>query len=277
MISRRDIVSKLSATGMAEVAAARAKRAETLRKLTADPFDLNNKTHVKALKEYTDQFELSSNQMYLYQALSTGLKAYSGSWLVGFFLPIPEFANYFLTGFLYFGIAGLILERFSMTDFCEQLDEMRTVYNWCLKGGNANYSSDIDNTDNLAYPDTQRMVKLMAPLCSTDFMLAWPRVVAQTEESSGIVSNAFSWGYSAWTSASSFFSAAPKTNQDQLMRIRELKSNVETSSLDVGVFAGFERAIKYFVTDTEFRNILKEKLSQPIQSVKEYIPKAIMS
>lgn len=262
---------------MAEVAAARAKRAETLRKLTAEPFDLKNKTHVKALKEYTDQFELSSNQMYLYQALSTGLTAYSGSWLVGFFLPIPEFANYFLTGFLYLGIAGLILERFSMTDFYEQLDEMRTIYNWCLKGGNANYGSDIDNTDNLAYPDTQRMVKLMAPLCSTDFMLAWPRVVEQTEKSNGMVSNALSWGYSVWTATSSFFSTAPKTNQDQLMRIRELKSNVETRSLDVGVFAGFEQAIKYFVTDTEFRNILKEKLSQPIQSVKEYIPKAIMS
>lgn len=270
-------MGKLSAVGMAEVEAARAKRAEALRTLTAVPFDLNNKTHTKALKDYSDQFELSVNQMYLYQALSTGLTAYSGSWVVGFFLPLPDFVNYFLTSFLYLGVAGMILERFSMTDFYEQLNEMKTIYNWCLKNGNVNYSADIDNTDTLAYPDTQRMVKLIAPLCSTDFMLAWPRVTAQTEQTSGMVSSAFSWGFGALSSASSLFYSSPKVSQDQLTRIRELKSNVETRSLDVGIYTGLEQSIKYFATNTEFRVMLKDKVSQPIQSVKEYIPKAMMS
>lgn len=257
---------------MAEVEAARAKRAEALRALTAAPFDLNNKTHAKALKEYTDQFELSVNEMYLYQALSTGLTAYGGSWLVGFFLPVPDFVNYFLTSFLYLGVAGMILERFSMTDFYEQLAEMKTVYNWCL-------SAEVENSlDNLAYPDVQRMVKLMAPLCSTDFMQVWPKITTQTEESSNMFSNTLSWGYAAVSSAASFFSSSSsKPSQDQLARIRELKVNVETRAFDVGIYTGLEQSIKYFATNTEFRTILRDKISQPIQSVKEYIPKAMMS
>ena len=211
--------------------------------------------------------------MYLYHALSTGLTTWGGSWIVGFFLPIPEFAKTFLTASLYLGIGGYILETFSTTDFYEQLEEMKTIYNWVLKGNGANYSLNIDKANKkLENADIQRMIKCMANFCSTEFMIAWPNVVDSAEEQSGIVSTAFSWGYSMVASPLSLFSSPAKPNPDQLARIREFRANVETRKFDVGVFAGFEQSIRYFFTNPDFKAILSAKVSEPVQNLKNMIP-----
>ncbi|MCL9684312.1 hypothetical protein [Legionella maioricensis] len=267
-------MGKLNASKMSEIATERAKRTEKLRVLTSTPFDLDNKEHTGALKNYIDSFELTVNQMYLFQAMSAGLTTWGGSWIVGFFLPIPDFANYFLTAVLYFGVAGYILERFSMTDFFEQLAEMKTIYNWCLKNGQENYGSAADNTQNLAYPDIQRMIKLISPLCSTEFMLAWPKE-AKEEDQKGGLSSVLSTGYSIVSSTFSLFSSSTKPKID-LNRIRELKVNVETRNFDVGVFNGLEQAIKYFATSPDFRELMTAKIRQPVETVKQMVPSAIM-
>lgn len=61
---------------MAEVGVERAKRKEALRVLTSSSFNLDNKEHTQALEKYIKQFELSVNQMYLYQTMSTALTAW---------------------------------------------------------------------------------------------------------------------------------------------------------------------------------------------------------
>ncbi|HAU1181590.1 TPA: hypothetical protein JBI17_02330 [Legionella pneumophila] len=268
-------MGKVNAVGMAEVGVERANRKEALRVLTSSPFNLDNKEHTQALEKYIKQFELSVNQMYLYQAMSTALTAWGGSWIVGMFLPIPEFANHLLAACLYLGATGYILESFSMTDFYEQLEEMKVLYNWCLKNNKENYSTDIDNTNSLLYPDIQHMIKLMAPLCPTDFMIAWPKEVKTAETQSGILSNTLSIGYSIVSTPFSLFSTASKPSQDQVQRIKDLKVQVETRGLDLGVFAGFEQAIKYFATNSDFRDLLKAKLTQPVNSVKSMLQTAI--
>ncbi|CZH98589.1 Uncharacterised protein [Legionella pneumophila] len=268
-------MGKINAVGMAEVGVERAKRKEALRVLTSSPFNLDNKEHTQTLEKCIKLFELSVNQMYLYQAMSTALTAWGGAWIVGMFLPIPEFANHLLAACLYLGVSGYILESFSMTDFYKQLKEMKVLYNWCLKNNKENYSTDIDNTNNLLYPDIQRMIKLIAPLCSTDFMIAWPKEVKTAETQNGILSNTLSLGYSIVSAPFSLFSTTSKPSQDQVQRIKDLKVQVETRGLDLGVFAGFEQAIKYFATNSDFRELLKAKLTQPVNSVKSMLQTTI--
>ena len=265
-------MGKLSNSKMMEIEQQRAKRKEELRVLTATPFDVTKKKQIKDLKKYLDKFELSVNQMYLYQSLSSGLTAWFGARAIGLFLPIPDFITYFLTASLYFGVAGYVLETFSMTDFYEQLTELKEIYNWCLKGGSPDYSSDRDNTDNLDHPEIQRMVKLIAPLCSTDFMLAWPKE-STSEEPKGTWSSVL---YSGYTAASSFFSSSGKPGVN-LNRIHELKVGVETRGFDVGVFNGFEQSIRYFVTNPDFRKLMNSIVNQPLDTVKNILPAAISS
>jgi hypothetical protein len=267
-------MGKLDASKISEIATERAKRTEKLRVLTSTPFSLDNKEHTRALKNYLDSFELTVNQMYLFQAMSAGLATWGGSWIVGFFLPIPDFANYFLTAVLYFGVAGYILERFSMTDFFEQLAEMKTIYNWCLKGAQDNYSSAIDNTQSLIYPDIQRMIKLIAPLCTTEFMLAW-RKETEGEEQKGVVSSIISTGYTIVSAPFTLFSSSKKSSVD-LNRVRELKVNVETRNFDVGVLNGFKQALEYFATSPDFRELMTAKIRQPGETVKTMIPGAAL-
>lgn len=268
-------MGKLNPKGMSDLTTERVKKSEALRKLTAIPFDLSNIEQQQALKKHLDAFELQVNQMYLYQAMSTGIKTWFGSFVVGRFLPIPDFANYFLSAFLYLGTAAYILERFSMTDFYEQLQEMKAIYNWCLKNNNESYTSDTDNTKNLNTPDIQRFIKLLAPLCETEFMIAWPKEVVRTGETANALSKTLSAGYSAIASTCSLFfrSTAPTIDQN---RIRDLKINVETRGLDVGVFNGLEQATRYFATNAQFRELLTTQLTRPLDIVKQLIPGSII-
>lgn len=158
-------MGKINKEGMAKVKEQREQRTQSLQQLTSSPFNLTNSDQQLALKKYINAFELNVNQMYLYQALGKGMTAWAGSWVVGRLLPIPDFVNYFLTAFLYVGVTSYMVEHFKMTDFFEQLEDMKALYNWCLKNNQNTYSGSIDNTQKLYSPEIQRLIKLLAPLC----------------------------------------------------------------------------------------------------------------
>jgi hypothetical protein len=257
-------VGILTVEGMTAVEKAKKTRENALRTLTSKPFNLNDDQQLSTLKEYINKFECSANQMYLFQAMSTGLTTWGGSWLVGFLLPIPEFANYFLSMFLYCGAAGYILQNFSVADFHNQLEEMKTIYNWCLKKNQSEYDG-TENTAILSNPEIQRFMKVIAPLCTTEFMVTWKKVT-EPEEAKGGLSNAFSYAYS-------FFSSS-KSSVD-LNRLQDLKASVERRELDVGVFKGCEEAVRYFATNPHFRALLMAKVKQSGESIKEMMPSVL--
>ncbi len=259
------IVGKLTVEGMTAVEKAKKERAEALKALTSKPFNLNDDEQQAALKKYINDFEYSANLMYLFQGMSTGLTAWGGSWLAGFLLPIPEFANYFLSMFLYCGAAGYILQNFSLADFHNQLDEMKVLYNWGLKKSQPEYDGATDNTATLTNPDIQRMIKLMAPLCSTEFMLAWKKITVTEETKTSIWSGVYNV-YSLFSS--------PKPNVD-LNRLQDLKASVERRELDTGVYKGVEGAVRYFATDAHFRELLMAKVKQPVDQIRDMLPSVL--
>jgi len=256
----------MTAQGMHVFEIKRNKRAETLQNLLSIPFDIHNKDLITALNSYMNDFEYSTNQMYVYQALNESLKLCGSVWVAGTILPLPEFAKSFLTTFLYLGVAGRILENFSLTDFHEQLVDMKSIYNWCLKDNKEQYNPQIDTIEKLVQPEIQSLIKMLAPLCSVDFMLAWPRQTAKVEESSP--------GWSTYFINSAFSLVAQKPKID-LGQINQLKIAVEERSLDVGAIKGFQQAVNYFVTSPNFKEILSAQLSYPVEKAKEYLPFAM--
>lgn len=261
---KESTVNTLTVEGMTAVEKNKRERAETLKILTSKPFNPNDDEQQATLKKYINNFEYNANLMYLFQGMSTGLTAWGGSWLVGFLLPIPEFANYFLSMFLYCGAAGYILQNFSLDDFHNQLDEMKTIYNWSLKKGLHEYDG-TDNTAVLSSPDIQRLIKLIAPLCTTEFMVTWKKV-SEVEPPKNTLWNSISSAYS-------FFSS-PKPNVDH-NRLLDLKASVERRELDVGVFKGVEGAIRYFATDSHFRELLVARVKQPVEQIRGMLPSVL--
>ncbi len=261
---KESTVGKLTVEGMTAVEKNKRERADALKILTSKPFNPNDDEQQASLRKYINNFEYNANLMYLFQGMSTGLTAWGGSWLVGFLLPVPEFANYFLSMFLYCGAAGYILQNFSLDDFHNQLDEMKAIYNWCLKNGLQKYDG-TDNTATLTNPDIQRLIKLIAPLCTTEFMLAWKKVSEDEQPKSTI-----------WTSISSAYSffTAPTPSVDH-NRLQDLKASVERRELDVGVFKGVEGAVRYFATDPHFRELLTSKVKQPVDQIREMLPSVL--
>lgn len=247
--------------GMGAVEKIKKERAEALKTLTSKPFDLKDEHQQAVLKHYINNFEYSVNQMYLFQGMSSALTTWGGSWLLGRLLPIPEFANYFLNLFLYCGVAGYILQNFRVTHFHDQLSEMKTLYNWCLKKNATEYDG-TDTTDILTNRTIQRLIHLIAPLCTTEFMLVWKKVTEVEETKSTI--------WSSISYAVSMFST-PKSGIE-LDRLHDLKASVEKRELDVGVFKGIEGAIRYFATDVHFRELLMAKVKKPLEQVKGMFP-----
>jgi len=77
------IMSGINAATMAKVKEERIKRKNDLNRLISTPFDLKNQDHLKALNGYINHFELSSNLMYLYQAMAATIKAWMGFGIMG--------------------------------------------------------------------------------------------------------------------------------------------------------------------------------------------------
>jgi hypothetical protein len=251
-------VSKLNVAGMAAIETEKAKRTEKIRTLISDPFDYTNEKQINSLKQVIDNFEYNVNQMYIYQALTNGIIAWGASFLFARILPIPDIVNSLLNACFVLGLAGHLLEKYSITDFHAQLSEMKQLYNWCLKNGSTNYNEhDADNTNNLLNPQIQRMIKLIAPLCSTEFMLAWPRETAHTEQNNGYISSVFSFGYSVVSAPLSLFSKSTQPSGDQQLQLRELKASIETRKLDLNDYTGFKQAIDYFMTQASHADYKK--------------------
>ncbi len=255
-------MGKMSVTGMVAVETEKAKRAEKIRTLTSQPFN-GSSEQIDSLKKHIDEFESNINKMYIYQALSKGLAVWGASFLIARIVPIPEIVNSFLNACLVVGISNYILEQFSISDFHAQLSEMKQLYNWALKNGKASYDEETpDNTKALLNPQIQRMMKLMAPICSTDFMIAWPAEGEQSEQENGYVSNAISLVYSVVSAPFSLFSKAPQPSGDQPLQLRELKASIQTRKLDLNEYTGFKQAIDYFMTkatNTDYKQILWTK------------------
>ena len=261
-------MGKITVNGMISVEKTKKERVEALKTLTSKPFNINDEQQLADLRRYINDFEFNLNQMYLFQGLSTGLSAWLASWGVSVFLPIPQWINYCLSIFLYCGAAGYILQNFKMTDFYSQLDEMKIIYNWCLKNNQIEFDG-TDNTVTLSNPEIQRLIKLIAPLCSSEFMIVWKKVTEE-EESKSTISSVFSYAYSMFSSS--------KPNVD-LNRLQDLKASVERRELDVGVYKGVEGAVRYFATDQHFRELLMSRVKltteQTVESIKGIIPSVL--
>jgi hypothetical protein len=78
------------------------------------------------------------------------------------------------------------------------------------------------------------------------------------DENIGGWSNVKTLGITALSSTLSIFSS-PKPGVD-LTRLRELKVAIETRELDVSVYRGLDQAVKYFATNTDFRDMIKENV-----------------
>lgn len=263
---------KINPAGMADVERARRQRALDLDTLIATPFDINNRDHKRALQKFLNDFEFSVNKMYFYQAMAPLLPAAIGSWVTSKFIPfIPEFGNFFIAAAFYLGAAGLCLTELQLTDFDNRLQEMKKLYNWCLKNNETHYNLGIDNTLKLHDPEIQRFIKLLAPLCEKSFIIAWPPVLTPSETATdgGSWSKLFSTGYSALHATIFMFSPTVKATPEEL-KVDELKRVVESEALNLGVYGGFEQAMRYFVSCIDLEAI-KEKIQRPT----ELIPSAV--
>lgn len=241
---------------------------ETLQKLISTPYNPEDQEQKKILNKYMDDFELNSNKMYLYQGAGASGKYWLGTWIFCKFLPIPDFINYSLVTFMYLGAAGYLLERYSAHYFYKKLSDMKIIYNWCLKNNQEQVPSDLNNDEKLCSPDIQRLIKLLAPLCKPDFLIAWPN----KEESAGWTSS-LTTGYGM---LQTFLSAKPTVGKQELERLRDLKIKTEKGLFKLSIYDGFEQAIRYFInTIPDFKVLMNSqvKIVKPIAS--EYIKDVI--
>ncbi|WP_058535221.1 hypothetical protein [Legionella saoudiensis] len=262
-------MGKVNAKGMEEVKREKEEHEANLQRFMSQPFNPSNKEQLDALKKRIDDFEFTLNQMYLFQGMNTGLQGWGILTAARMFLPLPEFANYFLSAFLYLGAAGYILQKFSTTDFYNQLQEMKEIYNWALKDGKDIYDGKTNNTEKLNTPEMQRLITLLAPLCSLQFMLAWPKVTAEEEAKTGFGA-VFAVGQNLY---GRFFASTPDISD----KLKPLQIQVENEALSIGALAGFEQSLRYFATSPYCRDLLKAKIQQPVEYVKEMIPEVITS
>lgn len=266
------IMGKVNAQGMAEFEANLQQRNAALRALITTPFDLKNEEQQKKLKQYIVEFEFFANQMYVYQFLQKGVSV----WMSSLAAPryIPESVNSFFYIALYVGVLAHILERFSMTEFYAHLNEMKTLYNWCLKNNNSVYTPEIDNTEILNNETVQQLIKLLAPLCDTDFMIVWPRETQHKEEPKGNWNRTIKAGYLAVAATWSFFSSGFEQLTVEQNRIKEIKENVERRRMDLGVFNGFTHALDYFRRNMQYGGLLHTKLQKQLVQLPEMLPGA---
>lgn len=251
-------MGNLNPKGINKLTDKKQEHIEALNNLLAQPFNLQNEIHTAALKKYIDDFEFIAHQMYLFQATRTMVTAWVGSWVISYILPIPNFVNSILAAMFYLGVEGYILEEFRTNDFISQNLEMRAIYNWVLKDSKGTYDSSINNTEKMEHIEIKRLIKIMAPFNDFKFMQAWPEVRQENQSSS--------W-WPRW------FNSAPTISNEVI----ELQKQVETGALVLNSIEGLEKAVRYFATDLNVREIIKTKINAPIDYVKGMIPEVIAS
>ncbi|MFT4059149.1 MAG: hypothetical protein QM652_06330 [Legionella sp.] len=264
-------MSKLNADGMKQVNDAETSRMQELSELCAKKFSIHNKKQIADLKKYLDEFKFATYQMYLFQGFSSGLTLFGttptsvitkllGARIVIYFLPIPEFIKIITTLTIGLSILSSVLKNFNMTNYFNQLVQMQQLYNWCLKGGKADYDGR-DNNEILNLPEVQEMIRILAPLCTPLFMQAWPD--SQNKQTS-IYHTARNIGTGIYHT---FFSASQEAS-DQL---KILQRDVEEGKMELSAFQASLQAIEYFTTDKRFRELMAQKVGIPINFVNNIV------
>ncbi len=246
-----------SEIGMKRIARAQKERLDILTHLTTTQiFDPKNPEHIVLIKKYNDDFELMQNQMYLFNGMSLCLWFWAGSFVTHFFLPIPDISSYLLL----LGLTGTVLAHFCTTDFSNHLTELKTVYNWCLKHkddqGHYEYDGVTCNTEKLNHLEIQRMLSLLAPSCSVEFMQVWSKETKEAETNTGFLEIVADASQKAW---STFFPKPKSTTPTPSEKLKSLKLEIEANSLKVNAFDGLKIALHYFATNPTFRDIIQSK------------------
>lgn len=266
-------MAELNAKKMDLIEKERELRKIKLQQLVSTPFDVNNAEHMAAIKQYSDSFELSVNLMYLYQAMSACFTVWGSCWIAGLIIPMPTFITSLATATFWGGLLGFGLNKLSLNDFSEQRSEMKELYNWCFKKGKEHVEPKTNNDQLLNHPEAQRMIKLMAPWCKKEFMLAW-EPVNKTDEQTHVISNVVSAGYLALKSTCSMFSASQEQiNTDE---INKLKKDIESRAFDLNTFKGAEQALSYFYArSAEVPKLVSSMIQVPLDMIKEQVPAVI--
>lgn len=249
------------------------ERENAIQDLTSKPFNIEDKKQLGALNDYLKHFEYTVHRMFLFQAMAELNKVWAGSWLIKWLLPIPEFLDSLLNYGFYIGLAGLLLENFSMRNFYQELLEMQTLYNWAMKEGRPDYQYHLDNTAKMATPEIQSLMQLIAPFSDADFMIAWAKITDSDEENTISWFTPFSNAYSA---GASFFNKPTDKDPSNAEKIRDLKTQIEKQDMQVGVMEGLKRAGNYFSYSPNFREIAMSEVVRfcqaPLQMLKEAAP-----
>lgn len=258
-------MSKLTIEGIEQIRKKKEKYQADLEKFLATKFDPFDIEQLKKLKKYIDEFEFTVHQMYLFQGMSVGVKIWLGSWVVGALFPIPTFVSYLLPTFLCLGVLGYLLQEFKTTDFYEQLEIMKKIYNWSLKEAVLYDEQEIDSSE------IKRMIKLMLPLCSPEFMQLWlDNDKANTNTGLAAVLNTSKQVYSIFLSSPSKSPSPSPSSEPDFKKMIKDKCSIST-------YDGFERSIRYFATSPYCRDLFKSKLQQPLEYVKGMLPGLITS
>lgn len=249
----------LNPTSLAEFSAARRSARMAIENIISRPFDLKNETHLNQLKEYINNFEELQNEMYLYQGLLLGVIAgpcWLGSMFLSF-LPIPQFLNQLLLFSTCVGIEGGLLGKFRRTDYDDELQDMKRLYNWCLKNNQTTRPPSLDNTEKLRLTEIQSLIKLLYPVCSPEFMLAWevkpnspPSTIKQ------VIKTTLSMFSSSNPSLQEETTSSDREFKETLVKIEQKKSGRKTA------WEGLQQSVNYFTgPDSKIRAALSKPIN----------------
>lgn len=250
------------------------KKQSDLEKLTATPFDINKENQLAVLKNYIDKFEYCANKNYLIQDM---MYVYATTWGLSLFsslyIPLVDYPEW-IVRYCFFKV--LLLSQLDGTNFNEQLLEMKTIYNWCLKGGQEHYNPSIDNTKKLEHPEIVRLITLLAPLCDVEFMMAWKNVVDNPQKQTSswgsnlssctsMLRSAVSFGYSVYSKG---LSEATKPSEEA-EKVHKLKIAVETGALSLDFVKSGVQACQYFALSSSFKSLVVKSATQSLRSLSE--------
>jgi len=247
---------KLDSQGMSSLASARRSNDRKLATLLCQPYDPANKTQEQSIKEYIANFALNAHRMYLYQGLIQGIFIWAVSCVVSTFLPVHDLLSCLLRGVMAIGFLTLTLYIEGRSKFSDQLDTMKKIYSWITIG--ASKSNDLDNI--LAQPHVQEMLKLMAPLCETETLAVWSRIVEPRTGNISSWTTTLTSGVKAVASVAGMF--VNPSNTFDPAQLQKLKIDVETRAFDIPALVAVKEAVQFFASK-EGRDILCENLYQP--------------
>ena len=218
----------------------------------------------KTLEEFIDDFEFQANLRYLYhgtsflthpQLIASEFLASTSYWLTSMVITYPEFVKNFICFTVLSSVANLLGNMRNERKFPLQLVDMKEIYNWIFKGSEDTYNGQ-DNSQVLQDPLVQRLISLLAPFVTPEFMIVWQKI--QPDAQPGMFSRMYN---SAASSISArFFNPAP---EDPLQKLKiSIEQGVEYSNFDgLCSFAAYTLTPKFWqYIGGEARDLLQEML-----------------